>query len=537
MARSFTKYAASGTDYQVQFPYIDKSHVTVLVDDTAATFTWIDDSNIRLDTDPVGATSVTVQRSSSPDTKLTIYTIPSDIKVDVLNEMVDQMFFLAQEALDTQEVVLTTDIITGQWSMQSLRLTDVADPVNAQDAVTLNYLNVNYTNNINQAVSASEAARDAAQSSETAASSSAASASSHEIKARAWATEDEDVPVEVGEFSAKHWALKSAQSATAFQGPYQSFRNAFVNGGMNVWQRGSSFPGVSTTRAYVADRWALSTSAGTLNGAGRSAVVPPDSPSSFSMSFTIGAGVTSVDVDQRIEAIDARALARAVTFSAYILNTSGSTFTPKIFVSTPAATDNWVTSTVRNGGGSGEDLQPCLPSVWQRVTWSADISDYTNINNGLEFRLRTPSGLMLAGDEVRIADIQIEPGLTATAFEARPRGVELCLCQRYYNKSYRLDEVPGTSGDNGAIHWGQSITYVIGNYSLRFGVSMRAAPTITVYNPNNGNSGEVRDLSTPQDINSVGASWVNENGFVFSRSGSFTGGRAYLAHYTADAEL
>lgn len=62
--------------------------------------------------------------------------------------------------------------------------------------------------NINEILLADTRAEEAASSS-LSASISSANALSSEIKAEKWASESEDVEVETGEYSAKHWALKS----------------------------------------------------------------------------------------------------------------------------------------------------------------------------------------------------------------------------------------------------------------------------------------------------------------------------------------
>ncbi|WP_457321337.1 hypothetical protein, partial [Stenotrophomonas sp. P5_B8] len=48
-----------------------------------------------------------------------------------------------------------------------------------------------------------------------------------------------------------------------------------------------------------------------------------------------------------------------------------------------------------------------------------------------------------------VAQAQLEEGGTATGFEFRPLGLELSLCQRYYEKSYLLDVDPGTTSSWG----------------------------------------------------------------------------------------
>jgi hypothetical protein len=67
-----------------------------------------------------------------------------------------------------------------------------------------------------------------------------------------------------------------------------------------------------------------------------------------------------------------------------------------------------------------------------------------------------------------LGDVQLEPGSVATPFESRPIGLELALCQRYYEKS---DLPPIWSGM-------VTVGHVYYNHN-RFKVEKRAVPTMT----------------------------------------------------------
>jgi hypothetical protein len=47
---------------------------------------------------------------------------------------------------------------------------------------------------------------------------------------------------------------------------------------------------------------------------------------------------------------------------------------------------------------------------------------------------------------------QLEQNYQPTPFEQRPIGVELALCQRYYEKTYRIATAPGTNTTDGVAH-------------------------------------------------------------------------------------
>jgi hypothetical protein len=146
--------------------------------------------------------------------------------------------------------------------------------------------------------------------------------------------------------------------------------------------------------------------------------------------MTGATGVTTVTVGQRIGALDVPK--STVYFSAQIYNGSGAAFTPKLYVSTPSASDTWTTSSVINGSGSGESLQSCADSAWTRVYWTADISGYSNIANGVEFKIEIPSGSLVSGDTVRIADAVLTYGSAYIEPIVKHHSQIYAECMRYY---------------------------------------------------------------------------------------------------------
>lgn len=331
--------------------------------------------------------------------------------------------------------------------------------------------------------------------------------------------------------------MANSSEATGLQWSYLLQNNIFINGGFDIWQRTTDDTGVTTTRKYVADRWAAITGAGTLAHVQRSTTVRTGARSKYSYQLDGAAGVTTVDIDQRIETALSGLYKRQVTFSAYIYNGSGADFTPKLFVATPSAADNWTTSTVRNGGGAGEDLQSCADSAWTQVTWTADISSYTNIDNGVGFRLQIPSGSLVAGDIVRLAEMNLVPGGVATPFISRITGTELVLCQRYYQKSYSQGVTPGTAAAAGyRIIYG--LTTAVAGGNCIFHSEMRATPTITMYSYN-GTANKVSTIGAADVGTVVTASAINSTILTsVSDSGSgFTAATPYYAHYVAVSEL
>lgn len=158
MALSYEEYAGDGatTDYNVTVPALLPAHIGVLVDGTPVTFIWLTASQVRLDSAPAGGTTVRIQRTT-PSDPLVDYEDGATLFEAELDTAYLQALYIAEEARDAVAEVS-------------------ADDIAAVDA----------------AKAAAEAARDLAQK---------------------WASEAEDVIVDSGEYSAKHYSLKAAASA------------------------------------------------------------------------------------------------------------------------------------------------------------------------------------------------------------------------------------------------------------------------------------------------------------------------------------
>jgi hypothetical protein len=150
----------------------------------------------------------------------------------------------------------------------------------------------------------------------------------------------------------------------------------------------------------------------------------------------------------------------------------------------------------------------------------------TDANNGLSLEIFTTSALTVTSKYFAISDIQLERGSVATPFEHRPYGLELSLCQRYFQRP-------------AGFMAGGVETTTIASFGYSFPVSMRAAPNFTA-------------AATTADIRVSGATtagiagtWsalvtgTESAGFSFARTaGSWTANiPAFLNQSTAIASL
>lgn len=245
------------------------------------------------------------------------------------------------------------------------------------------------------------------------------------------------------------------------------FRNGLINGGFDVWQRwiATSINVNNGATGYTADRWFMSP-VGAQMGAIRDTNVPSTGLSRWSLQIAPnGVGGSTCNLGQRIESANIYRLKGTVTFSAWIYNNTSSAMTPVLLLGTPAAADDFTTVTNR----LTQSLQSCANAAWTKVTWTGDISAYTNINNGLQLEIQT-SGHTTFGRIVRIAEVQFERNSFATPFETRPIQTETALCQRYY---FRLNAsgVYTTFGVGATVSTTEARGFIVHPVTMRTAVS------------------------------------------------------------------
>jgi hypothetical protein len=123
-----------------------------------------------------------------------------------------------------------------------------------------------------------------------------------------------------------------------------------------------------------------------------------------------------------------------------------------------------------------------------------------------------------SADVLNIARVKLEPGAAATEFVARdPRDEEMAIGY-FYKKSYSVDVAPGTISASGANTF-QTRTAVAASTSgtirrsFSWGQRMRTTPTVTLYSPDTGASGAIRNFTTSQDRTGVTSGDANDVGF------------------------
>lgn len=326
----------------------------------------------------------------------------------------------------------------------------------------------------------------------------------------------------------------------------QPMRRKNLNGDMRIAQQYvATYPSALSSMAtltYPVDQWCyVTTQASKFSGAqnlgsgslpaGYSKYLGLASTSSFS-----GASTDTFSLYHDIEGYDIADLAwgtadaKAVTLSFWVYSSQTGTFGGSIqnsgaarsypFSFTISSADTWEQKTVTIAGdtsgtwlttnGLGMAIQFDLGCgsnfSGTAATWAT--ADYRTVSGATKIVATNAA-------TYRITGVQLEEGSLASPYERRPINSEFAQLQRYYRKSYALGTEVGSAPGAG----NNSVKYAhasgVSACTFPFGSSMRAAPTVTVYD----------GAGTANKTNYFTGSWSN-NGAVGASIGFESG--AYI---------
>lgn len=354
-------------------------------------------------------------------------------------------------------------------------------------------------------------------------------------------------------------------------------RNSWINGNFDFWQRWAGVTNTINTAtgisAYHTDRLLYATSGATVKNFSivRSTDVPTfiqsGHQSQYSYLLTCITPIASpaagdaVNNEYRMEGLDyARFHGKTGYLNFWVKNSVAGTYPISVYANNPVnmtlvtsytvnSPNTWeyksIPLTFQSAGGYAFD------NSWQisiRLISGAIGSTYVapSINTWVSGNYLTHSSITgnimgAAGQTIRMAQVSLTetPMAAGMGYErfGRSYAGELLACQRYYEKSYSIEVVPGTnvgvaSGDSCGGRAASSNPYI----DIFFKINKRAAATVTFYAQDgtinawlNGTQAGNRPASVTRNSSTVKT--------TVSIAGAVNNGDDVYGHFTADAEL
>lgn len=353
-------------------------------------------------------------------------------------------------------------------------------------------------------------------------------------------------------------SIQSGAIEAAMSTPF-GMRNRIINGDMRIDQRnaGSSI----TSSGFVVDRFQTisNTSDFTSN---RSTTVPSNQDFKYSIyvkptstkspsSGTYCAIITNVEGYNIDDLGWGTSVAKSIIVSFWVRSTKTGSYC--FSTKNADATRSYSTTYTISASNTWEYKTLTIPGdttgTWNSTNGRGLTADFWLAGNNTQSSIKDTwyaGNINMNTDQVNFFDstsnefyltgVQLEIGTIATDFERRPYGIELQLCQRYYETSYPSGTRVGTSATAAFIHrnYASSSNLLIGNSWFR--VTKRATPSCQNYDQN-GNAGKVGindNVTDPENYASFITN-VTPNGMAVGTNGYNCNGFRY--NFTAEAEL
>jgi hypothetical protein len=259
-------------------------------------------------------------------------------------------------------------------------------------------------------------------------------------------------------------------------------KNGIINGGFDVWQRGTSISISASSNKYTADRWLCDANANQALTVSRQATADTTNLPFIQYCLRVQrnsgqTGTGNISPGTPFETSNTIPYAgKTVTFSFYArkgADYSAASSALGFYIYTGTGTDQNPYSGF-TGGTQVMNSTATLTTTWQR--FSASVTLGTSVTQISPFFTFTPVGTASTNDYFEVTGVQLEVGSVATTF-SRNAGTlqgELAACQRYYVRW-------GGTGAYEFIGLGTGATSTIASISVMLPVQMRIAPTTVDY--------------------------------------------------------
>lgn len=302
--------------------------------------------------------------------------------------------------------------------------------------------------------------------------------------------------------------MTNAVNLASAAGTGFAFRNRIINGDMRIDQRnnGGALTAASGGGYYFAtDRFITYNLTGTSFTTQRVAEAPAGFTFSNKLTFPSAISLTTTGectFQQAVEGFNVAdfgwgtASAQTVTISFWVRASFTGTFSVgfansagnRVYATTYSisAANTWEYKTVTiPGDTSGTWLTDNNVGLYLRFmllsgsnfavsannTWATRAGSYNSSDSIYGARAVGAATSVSAGATWQITGVQLEVGSVATPFERRPYGLELALCQRYYQRGFGYGSIWGaTNLSGGSVFYGHG----------KLHQTMRATPTMSI---------------------------------------------------------
>ncbi len=343
------------------------------------------------------------------------------------------------------------------------------------------------------------------------------------------------------------------------------FRNRIINGDMRIDQRnaGASKTVSNSTDTYYLDRWAAFTATNSNNSIQQVSTAPTGFTNSLQITVGTGASPAAGAANylyQIIEGFNAADLgfgaagAATVTVSFWVRSSLTGTFSGALsnnavnrsypFTYSISAANTWEQKTVTIAGdtsGTWLTNNGVGIRVWFDLGSGSNFQGTAGAWAGADRRAASGSVQLVAttGATFYITGVQLEAGTVASPFERVEYGAMLRACQRYFLKTFdqsvAIAQNAGRNGSLRAYAWTTSASTVPIGITWQYPVEMRAAPTITTYNPNNTNS-SWRNNGNTGDAGAATTEIGTRNALLYINA-TLGATDSFIIHASATAEL
>jgi hypothetical protein len=280
--------------------------------------------------------------------------------------------------------------------------------------------------------------------------------------------------------------ISSALGSSALLPAGLGFRNLIINGDFEIAQRGTSFvAGANNDDTYNLDRWTILSDGNDIVDITQATDVPTGGL--YSIGLDVETANKKFGIIQFVEQANITGVQNKTVWLSFKAKTTGSSISNvKAVVLSWTGTADTVTSDVVSAWGA-DGVTPTWATNWTAEntpenlgvtgSWAeyrvSALVDTASVKNLAVFVWCDDTSTTV-GDFLYVTDVQLEINNSPTPFEQRPIGVELALCQRYYEKQ------GNTSGDYlfvNALYIASTTWYL----NVPYKVQKRSTGTLNVY--------------------------------------------------------